>query len=691
MSYWKDKTIIAYIALAHHTRFITPVMSKLAAKGARIKYIVGQAERSQEITAIELGLSYAHIYNYLAPEDHNEIAATYSQMVNAFTGRLTQSYLLGILPVTVTDKTLFATAMEYIGFKRLMEKEKPDLCFALHELNRWGKMFAFRAKEAGVPFISLHEGLTYGLDFCYSGFAQYASLNLVWGERIKQKFTGYEAPGAKLIPTGNTHLSQEIAYQAEKKIRKIKRRAYKAGKATVALVIFSPVLPPPAVISPLLTTVSRSGHLKLFIKFHPASQKLKLEEWLSEIPAEIKANTVFIHGEESTYDLISMSDLVVLGHQSTTGLEAIAFGKPLIKLDFAYQPNAPYSFVDKGVATKMSAMQLAQALESQTDFSRLIDPGKVNAYLTHELAQTRNVVDKVIHIFKTALDARYKEIIPLTPADHAPELDWTLVVSVPDDPDIFLAVIEAISVNSEGGGTYDVLFLLPPEISDQLQTVLDSLKGDFRMIQAKTPGGTLEALNQALSTVRGKWILFLDRGVAPLKGWLEHLSSGIKAHAQTALFGGRISDRQGKIASAGMVVDANHTPVPAYRHLDISFAPAIKERAFQMVDHFLVVERDLCLALGGLTPEAGDYRLMDLCLKAAARQEPSAPVIYLPQVSLIFLSSAPSREDTRDAAYFFPRWTGVLWESESGLHKEDGVVPGDIDQERLAAAMKRIF
>ena len=51
-NFWKNKKIFAYIALAHHTRFIMPVMEELLSHGARIQYIVGQAERSQEITAI---------------------------------------------------------------------------------------------------------------------------------------------------------------------------------------------------------------------------------------------------------------------------------------------------------------------------------------------------------------------------------------------------------------------------------------------------------------------------------------------------------------------------------------------------------------------------------------------------------------------------------------------------------------
>ena len=44
--FWKNKKIIAYIALPHHTRFIMPVMEELVSQGAQIRYIVGQAERS---------------------------------------------------------------------------------------------------------------------------------------------------------------------------------------------------------------------------------------------------------------------------------------------------------------------------------------------------------------------------------------------------------------------------------------------------------------------------------------------------------------------------------------------------------------------------------------------------------------------------------------------------------------------
>ena len=125
--FWKNKKIIAYVALAHHTRFITPVMEALKSRGATIKYIVAQAERSQEITAINLGLKYAHIFDYTTDKDRNEILENYGLFRNAFADSLKTDFFLGILPVTVTDKTLFSTATEYVGFKNLLKKDRKSV------------------------------------------------------------------------------------------------------------------------------------------------------------------------------------------------------------------------------------------------------------------------------------------------------------------------------------------------------------------------------------------------------------------------------------------------------------------------------------------------------------------------------------------------------------------------------------
>ncbi|MBU2453701.1 MAG: hypothetical protein KJ668_10350, partial [Proteobacteria bacterium] len=158
-NFWNKKKITAYIALKHHTRFIVPIMEKLAAQGAKINYLVAQAERSQEITAIETGLPYNHVFDFLKESDKDQIHDIYIDLRNAFGKTLVKDIAFSLQVQTVLDKTISTTAQEYIAFKNYFETNRPDLCLALHEVNRWGKMFSFHAKKSGVPFITLQEGL----------------------------------------------------------------------------------------------------------------------------------------------------------------------------------------------------------------------------------------------------------------------------------------------------------------------------------------------------------------------------------------------------------------------------------------------------------------------------------------------------------------------------------------------------
>ncbi len=690
--FWKNKKIIAYIALAHHTRFITPVMNQLASKGARIKYIVGQAERSQEITAIQMGLAYAHIFDYVTNQDNAAILENYHILRRTFTKSLKNDFILGIMPVTVTDKTLFSTATEYIGFKNLIETEKPDLCFVLHEVNRWGKMFAFWAKKHNIPFITLHEGLMYGNDFGYSGHAQYATLNLVWGSRVKKKMVGFEAPASKIIPVGNTHLAQEIRRQTQEGIREKIRGKYDVRTDFVTLLILSSRLPALDPFSPVFKAVSQNRGHKIFVKFHPACKKNQIDTWVQSITDRLKQNLFFIHEQESTYDLISACDLVVLGQKSTTGMEALAFGKPLVKLNFAYTPNAVYSFVDQGVAIKMGADELGRALAENTDFSARMDSSRIRCFMENELFDINRSVERVCNTFRKVIQAsqdRHFQVQPALPALPSPSLDWSLVVPVPQHPDLFLAQLEAIAVNSTEGGAFETLFLLPNTLPDRIRQILDSLEGDVTFIQTGSPdhSSPLEAVNQAVTACAGRMLLFFDTHLAPLKNWLTILKTRMAAHGPGKLFGARIADPAGQIAHAGIVVDRNHTPVCAYHRMRIDFEHALKERSFQMVDHFMAVEKELFIAAGGFTPDAGEYRFLDFCLKTRQLTEDPDSVLFLPDLQCIFLADPPEIRPLEDAIYFYSRWHGTLWESETRLYQQDGLSIEDITRSKLMAAM----
>ena len=688
-SFWENKKIIAYVALKHHTRFIVPVMEQLSALGADTCYVVAQAERSQEITAVACGLNYVHVFDYLSPDDNADIHANYLRERRVFSRALCNDFALATQMVTVTDKTLYAAAQEYIGFRNMIKVEKPDLCLALHELNRWGKTLGFWAKKFNVPFITLQEGLGYNQDFGYTGHVQYSTLNLVWGERIKKKFSDYEAPVERIIPVGNTHISMEKAHQEKNNIRKKMRQTLKLNGKTVALLIFTSRPTELKKIQCLLETTAQASHLKMIIKFHPACRYPVYEAWKSAVPKPWHKSLIFVHESYNVYDLMSASDLCVLAAPSTTGIEAVALGLPLVQLAGLTQADAHYSFSAQGVALDMEPAQLARALADKTDFKEKISNQSIDRFFKNELTQTTGVTDRIIDIMAKAIKANTPEPVTPLPALNAATYEWSLIIPVPDDsPDRFLLQLEHVTRHSEGQGPYEVILIEPETLTPETARVLDSLSGDVIRLKTDPGQNTWACINaKAPGVMTGKKIVVFTELACPLADWLDALNSAFAAHGTDKIFGGKVINSHGSIVHAGMVLNTNNSPVSAYLHLGADFAPADKERSFPMLDHLLCLSADLFLKLGGFSPEAGAYALMDLCLKARLGTNSNNACMFLPGLKI--LKDHNLKLPTTDhAVFFFSRWHALLWDNENSLYQSEQISFEQLDTARMAQARK---
>jgi hypothetical protein len=685
--FWQNKKIIVYIALPHHTRFISPVMERLSRQGAKVLYVVGQAERSQEITAVKLGLNYSHVFDFVTDQDSDDIQSNYLLLRDALSGHLKHHFLLGSSPLTVIDKTLYSTAVEYIGFRNLLKKKKPDLCFALHELNRWGKMFAFWSKKLNIPVITFQEGLYYGLDFGYTGHVQYTTLNLVWGKRIKKKLTDFEAPGDRILPVGNTHLANEIEYQRGNAIRKKKRKQYRCKDSFALLLLISGEIPSVQELYPLFESVADSTGTFLFIKFHPITPLDQMKKWVSSIPDNYTKRIRAFHDDENTYDLISLSDLCILVQPSTTGLEALALGKPLVHLDVRMRDKLPYSFTEFKVAVKMTPAELGKALSQHTDFSRIIHPDDVKTYLQAELSETDTAIENVINISEKLIQAsREKDPKPFQTAVKA-DKDWSMVVLLSNGPENVLAQLEALAINSENEGTFEVILIEPDDMSKKTSDILDTIKGDVLRLPRESGISSFEMMNQASQKASGKTLLFLGRDLLPLPRWLYHLKRGIKQYGVDTILGAKITDQRGSLVHAGMILDKNHFPVSAYKHLASDFPPALKERPFKMLDHFICIHRVFFHELGGFREKTGKFAFMDICLRADYRKKRHT-CFYIPDAVMVSLNDNTDLFNPDDSIYFFGRWQGVLWENQEALYQTDKITKADLDAARMTQAMK---
>lgn len=687
-SFWQGKKIVAFIALKHHTRFIIPIMENLAGKGADIIYVVGQGENPQEITAIDMGLRYTHVFDYVDASDMDDVRKNYHIQKDSIAAALKKDFVLSVKGVTIIDRALWAPAKEYIGFRNLFPKEKPDLCIALHELNRWGRMFGFWAKKNNVPFITLQEGLTYGQDFSYTGHVQYSTMGLVWGERVRNKFAEFEAPYDRIIPVGNTHLAREIESLRKNNIRDKKRHQYKCNQVFVVLLLFPPRPPSSDELKPLLEVFAKRKDLRFFIKWHPAAKKRVIDNWIEPIPKAIKKKIVSIHGEESTYDLMAMSDLCVVTTPSTTGLEALAIGRPLVKLRLNASSKVPYSFVQKGVAAPFTPVELANALDNNTDFAGLISRQAVDAYLKEELFDNQGVVERIVEIAKRLIQARENAPPSRIKPRSETSMKWTIVVPVHKNADILLAQLEAVAAHSDGQGEYGVYLLEPEGLTEDVLEILRSLSGDINRMRIPIGTSMAKVINKASQQAQGRTMLFLKPGVSPLENWLAYLGQAIENYGQRRLLGGHIENLFGNLVHAGMVLNPNNSPISAYQNLDAEFPNALKERSFQILDHFIAVDRNFFLELGGFWDKSGRYAFMDLCLRAKQCTGDTDVAMYLPKVRFVQLDrQKPSIDIDHDAAiHFYGRWHGVLWDNEDKLYAKDGISRTEVQ----AALMKKL-
>ena len=692
-TFWKGRKITAYIALKHHTRFIVPIMEKLAEQGAEINYLVAQAERSQEITAIEEGLEYNHIFDFLKDSDKKDIQKIYLNLRDTFGRTLVKDIAFSLQVQTVLDKTLFTTAQEYIAFKNYLKTNRPDLCLALHEVNRWGKLFAFHAKKAGVPFITLQEGLlttaSANLSFQMTGHVQYSTSCLVWGENSRQKLANFEAPKERVIPVGNTHLSNEIKTLAENKTREKKRKEYQCEDLIVVLLLFSSALPPMQEMLPIFNAFQNNPKLKLFTKFHPATTKLKIDAWMGTLSEDFKKKLNPIHGEENTYYLISMSDLCVLSEGSTTGLEALALGKPLVLLQLQAPVIYKSTLVEEKAAIGLSPQALADALTKNINFDAMMDSHNVRKYIQNELFKSEGSIEYAADILKSIIDANHA----INPAPliskkiPGPEYDWSIILPVSQDSEAFLALLEEISIHSENEN-FEVILIKQDTVSETTQHILNSLEGNISILSNGKNTTFPGIMNQAGINAKGKHLIFMGPGLAPKKNWLYHLHNGIKKWHAKKIFGARITNKFNNIVHAGIVLNPNNQLVSAYLHLDGRFPHACKTRAFQMVDHFICTEKKFFLSTGGFETRSGRYMFPDLCLRSIQMTSDPETIVYLHDVELTSLVQPQTGPGHEDSIFFYSKWHGNLWESEEHLLKSDGVSILQLDAARMTRAMK---
>lgn len=671
---FKGKKAFCFLALKHHSRFLLPITRVLERQGMEIQYLTAPAEMPFELTLQDEGLPYHHTQSYADPQVVEEIDKAYRRVRSVWKERFLQGEVLHHFTLPIQDKILRMHVDNFYLFRRMFEVEKPDLVLALHELNSWGKMLGYLSHEFKVPLITLQEGLYYAPAAVYRFHTEYSSACLVWGDATREVLVRSGGSGDKIVVVGNTHLQRIVMHEGSRAAVKRAKSDLSVGREQKIITLLMGGLGYDksfAFPAALVEWVRAHPELVLICKWHPVTNKLAIEQIARSV--EAIANIRMLQ-EFDTYRLLAASDVCVVFGNSTTGLEALAFGKPLVEVQLS---GLDYSFARQGVADAVSSLvELPAAVDKILAGSAMNERARsVERYLEHNLyRRDGKSVDRCVDVVERMLSARAaRSGLSTTLTDVRGDLLCSVILPL-RRPDGASETLLGVAENTPPECSYECLIStpLPPEERGEF---INSLSGDVSVLHADQE--TLSGLyNAAAFRASGKYLCFLTPGWVPQSGWLEALVRQMEDHPECGVAGGMALFGDGLLAHAGIAVDANLAPVFLYRRLPATFPGAHRRREMRAVSGCLLVRRETFQAAGGFDAAfQGPWVALDFCFQAARS---GWKIVYTPESLFVSLNDT-DHDVAKDRLQFFAKWVGYLWPDQESYWKQD-----EVDPKRLA-------
>jgi hypothetical protein len=715
----KGKKCFCFVALKHHSRFLLPITRVLEAEGVDVRYLTAPAEMPFEITLMEEGLSYTHPFSYLTPEVAEKVESAYRQVRMAWREKMLASPLLNYYIIPLQDKTLRLQVENFYLFRQMFEQEKPDFVLALHELNSWGKLLGYLSHEYKIPSITLQEGLYYAPTGVYRFHTEYSTACLVWGEATREVLVRSGGSADKIFVVGNTHLASAIAQATHPEaVQETKKELQLAPGRKVVVILMGGVGYQDEFAFPaeFVNWVRDTSEYTVVCKWHPQTNRNvidRIESGFGNSP-----HLRFVQHYD-TYQLLAVSDVCVVFGNSTTGLEALAFDKPLIEVLI---PGLEYSFAAQGVAEGVIGLSAVPAAVQHV-FTHGVSTErsqKVKEYLEQNLAETldgRSVeravdlisrmlaiqeeqqqrwqpntkfIDNVQqidpHIFapsssdesRTRIDNIQNLAAPVLSEHQSYEFLCSIIIPLESTEGVGETLL-GIARHTSSDLSYECL--LSSAYPDEVRQLLSGIQGDIHLLSASYPS-IAHLCNVAAKAAKGRYLCFVPPGLIPQAGWLEGLLKELDTESTTGsaqlpigIVGGQSVFTNGLLSHAGIAFDANCSLSLLYRLLPATFVGANKARVVPAVTGCVLIPREVFAMIGGM--DEGFQHLfhdIDFCLQA---QVAGWQTKYTPHSTCLSFAQNSTR-GADDRLRFYSKWVGYLWPNEEKYWQED-----DLDNKKL--------
>jgi hypothetical protein len=389
--------ILFFVGRQHHAQKLSNIVRLLSERQHDVRLVIAtnsiNIDPSSEFIW-RYTRNVAHVYDYFDRDSMRQIDTITSEL-KSFS---VHDELIRYIAPFWTTQSIREAAECLVGFRNMIQVEKPDAVFALHSNNMFGRIFLYVAQSLGVSTYATQEGLLRHRDQQtqnkQSSSLDYVNTLFTWSHSDKQAYIDAGIDEQRIVPVGAFHLDRYV--QAKR------HESYNAVReGFIRSIGLNPQRPVVSFMPPTINRyegdfVRALNELGSWCQANMVQSVVRLHPFdyvnLEQVQRIVQSYGAIVYQHDDGESLVAFSD-VVISQQSSVAYEALLLGTPLIELDLD-RVGVLESFARQGLATLVEDGQLnriADVLNGQLSPERVDEWMATNGQLTEGHATERVV------------------------------------------------------------------------------------------------------------------------------------------------------------------------------------------------------------------------------------------------------------------------------------------------------------